>query len=150
MNKENKFANVFYPFLVLVLSTTIIQGWIPFFSRTWIVMTIGLLATMLIYPRCMSSKQFLCFVVYTFIVLFNYIQEDYYFQNSSKVISEILIVLLFPCITAYFITSGSLRLNKLVFITMLISLIIITNILTLMLMRNIFLFINGLMRKTRR
>ena len=99
----------FLPILIIVLTSTFIQGWIPLFSMTWVFLVVGFLMTAVLWPKYLLTRQFALFAMYFFVVYINYLIGDNYFHDPAKVITDIMIIALFPLITSYIFCANNVK-----------------------------------------
>jgi len=74
--KKNKILTYAAAFLVIVLTFTLIQGYFPFFMRSWIFLGILAVLISLLYPEIYLEKSIIWLIIYSLVLIFNFLSGD--------------------------------------------------------------------------
>ena len=80
--KKNKILTYVAAFVVTVLTFTLIQGYFPFFMRSWIFLGILTVLISLLYPKIYLGKSIIWLLLYSVVLTFNILSGDAVFDLS--------------------------------------------------------------------
>lgn len=105
--KAKNSAAVLFPIIIVCITLTLLQGWIPHWGATWVFMLAGLLLSFMITPRFYSSKLLLCWLIFVFVVTLNSVTGDEYWGRSFLTpVQELTMLVFAPAMTYYAVTTG--------------------------------------------
>jgi hypothetical protein len=80
--RENKILTYVAAFVVTISTFTLIQGYFPFVMRSWIFLGILAVLITLLYPKVYLEKSIIWLMIYSIVILFNYLSGDEVFSLS--------------------------------------------------------------------
>jgi len=80
--KKNKILTYVAAFVVTVSTFTLIQGYFPFFMRSWIFLGVLAVLITLLYPKVYLEKSIIWLMLYSIVILCNYLSGDEVFSLS--------------------------------------------------------------------
>ncbi len=80
--RKDKILTYAAAFVVTVSTFTLIQGYFPFFMRSWIFLGILVVLITLLYPKVYLGKSIIWLMIYSIVILFNYLSGDEVFSLS--------------------------------------------------------------------
>jgi len=74
--RKNKILTYIATFVIIICTFTLVQGYFPFFLRSWIFL--GALAVLitLFYTKVYLEKSIFWLMIYFIVILFNYLSGD--------------------------------------------------------------------------
>ena len=84
--KKNKILTYVAAFVVTVLTFTLIQGYFPFFMRSWIFLGILTVLISLLYPEIYLGKSIIWLLLYSVVLTFNIVSGDAVFDLRSTLV----------------------------------------------------------------
>ena len=94
-----KFPTIVFSLIVVIVTWSLIEGWLPFARRKWLFLAVGMGIAVFIKNNLYGNKRFLWLLLYFVIILLNLVSGDRYFRDPGTVGFEIF-VLGFPAIAA--------------------------------------------------
>ena len=79
--RENKILTYVAAFVVTVLTFTLIQGYFPFFMRSWIFLGILAVLITLLYPKVYLEKSIIWLLLYSVVLIFNFLSGDEVYEQ---------------------------------------------------------------------
>ncbi|HAL66025.1 MAG: hypothetical protein XD81_1719, partial [Bacteroidetes bacterium 38_7] len=126
--KKNKILTYVAAFVVTVLTFTLIQGYFPFFTIGWIFLGILVVLITLLYPKVYLGKSIIWLMIYSIVILFNYLSGDEVFSLSFA-LTEITIYFIPSTLFLIYMRNNDIKnVRTIAIVSMLI--IIITSIFT--------------------
>lgn len=74
--RENKILTYVAAFVVTISTFTLIQGYFPFFMRSWIFLGILAVLITLLYPKIYLEKSIIWLMFYSVVLIFNFLSGD--------------------------------------------------------------------------
>jgi len=123
--KKNTILAILFSIIILIITWSLIEGWVPFARRKWIFMAIGT-GVASFYPKAnffYKSKQFLWLIAYLLVLLVNMISGDRYFSNFGAVGFEFFALCFSAIVSSYALSSGDIRAIRIIVGTFLFVLV---------------------------
>lgn len=126
--RKKKILTYVAVFTIIVSTFTLIQGYFPFFLRSWIFL--GALAVLitLFYPKVYLEKSVVWLIIYFIVILFNYMSGDEVFSLNFA-LTEITFYFIPAALFLIYLKNNDLKSLKIIS-TATILVIIITSVLT--------------------
>jgi hypothetical protein len=127
--RKNKILTYIATFVIIICTFTLVQGYFPFFLRSWIFL--GALAVLitLFYTKVYLEKSIFWLMIYFIVILFNYLSGDEVI-SLSFVLTEITFYFIPAALFLIFLRNNDLKSLKIIS-TATILVIIITSVLTI-------------------
>ena len=128
--KKNKILTYVAAFVVTVSTFTLIQGYFPFFMKSWVFFSSLVILITLLYPMVYLEKSIICLMMYSIVILLNYLSRDEVFSLSFA-LNEITFYFIPTALFLIYLRNDDLKSLK-IMSTATVLVIIITSVLTIL------------------
>jgi len=126
--RKNKILTYIATIVIIICTFTLVQGYFPFFLRSWIFLGALVVLITLFYTKVYLEKSIIWLMIYSIVILFNYLSGDEVFSLSFA-LTEITFYFIPAALFLIYLRNNDLKSLKIIS-TATILVIIITSVLT--------------------